>query len=347
MTRITMKTESRIFSKTLTMLGLGLAFSLGAVAVSAQQNQPSDVQATVQQQNPQDQAPPNQAPPYQAAPDQNAQNQGAPNQPATNQAAPPAQLTLPAGTIIRVRSDEWLSSDRNAQGDTFGAVLDQPLVVDGWVIARRGQAETGTVAVAKKAGHGSGTSQLGVQLGELTLVDGQQVPLQTQMLQTTAGTSHGQDAAVVGTTTGVGAAIGAVAEGGTGAAIGAGVGAAAGLIGVLATRGKPTVIPPETVLSFRLQAPVTISTEHSQFAFLPVSQDDYNSRAPSTGPRRMVGPGGPGYPPPPYYYGGYPYGYSYGYPYPYAFYPGPLGFGFYGGYGYGPRFGGFGRGFRR
>jgi hypothetical protein len=165
------------------------------------------------------------------------------------------------------------------------------------------------------------------------------VPLQTQMVQTTAGTSHGQDAATVGTTTGVGAAIGAVAEGGTGAAIGAGVGAAAGLIGVLATRGKPTVLAPETVLSFRLQAPVTINTQQSQFAFLPVSQQDFDSRSPNG--RSSAAPRGPGYPPASYYYG-----YPYGYPYPYAFYPGPLGFGFYGVYGYGPRFGRFG-GYRR
>lgn len=332
---------NRIVLKPLGFTALSMLLCSGVSCLSAQQNQPGEVQATIQQQNPQDQAPPNQAPP----------DQGPPNQAAPNQAVPPATLTLPAGTIIRVRSDEWLSSDRNLPGDTFSAVLEQPIVVDGWVVARRGQAETGTVSVAKKAGHGNGTSQLGVQLGELTLVDGQQVPLQTQMLQTTAGTSHGRDAATVGTTTGVGAAIGAIAEGGTGAAIGAGVGAAAGLIAVVTTHGKPTIIPAETVLSFRLQAPVTISTERSQFAFLPVTQEDYNSRAPYGRPQHMVAPGGPGYPSPLYY--GYPYGY-YGYPYypyPFAFYPGPFAIGFYGGYGgyygFGRGFGGFGRGFRR
>lgn len=338
MNRPALQTDSRSLSRTLTLLGLGLAFSFGAATVSAQQSQPGEVQANIEQQNPPDQAAPNQSPPYQGP-----MAQAAPNPSAPNQAAPPATLTLPAGTIIRVRSDDWLSSDRNAPGDTFSAVLDQPIVVDGWVVARRGQSETGTVAVARKAGRASGTSQLGVQLNDFTLVDGQQLPLQTQMLQSSAGTSHGQDAATVGTTTGVGAAIGAVAEGGTGAAIGAGVGAAAGLIGVLATRGKPTVIPPETVLSFRLQAPVTINTERSQFAFLPVSQDDYNSGSPYARTQHLAAPGAPGYPSGPYYYG-----YPYGYPYPYAFYPGPLGFGFYGGYGYGPRFGRFGgRGFRR
>jgi hypothetical protein len=164
--------------------------------------------------------------------------------------------------------------------------------------------------------------------------------LQTQLFQTSGGSSQGRNVAAVGTTTGLGAVIGAIAGGGTGAAIGAGVGATAGIIGVMSTPGRPTVIPPETVLSFRLQAPVTISTEKSQFAFQPVTQSDYDSRSPQGRPR-MVRPGPPS--PPPYPYGPYPYAYpyAYAYPYPYAYYPAPFfGFGYYGGYG---RFGGFRR----
>jgi hypothetical protein len=333
MSRMKFRKEIHNPVKLITMLGLGFALSFGTLSASARQNQAGDVQATVQQQNPQDQSPTGPAPANQAPMDQAA----------PSEAAPPATLTLPAGTIIRVRSDDWLSSDRNLPGDNFSAVLDQPIVVDGWVVARRGQAETGTVAVAKKAGRRSGTSQLGVQIDELTLVDGQQLPLQTQMLQTSAGTSHGHDAATVGTTTGIGAAIGAIAQGGTGAAIGAGIGVVGGLIAVMETRGKPTEIPAETVLSFRLQAPVTISTERSQFAFLPVTQEDYNSPAPRARAQHMAEPRGPAYPPPFYY------GYPYGYPYSYGFYPAPWGFGFYGSYGFGHRFGGYGRrrGFRR
>ncbi len=132
----------------------------------------------------------------------------------------PSSLTLPAGTVIRVRVSGWLSSDRNVIGDGFSAVLDQPIVVDGWVVARRGQSESGRVSQAQKAGRVSGTSKLGLELTDLTAVDGQQLPVQTQMLQSSGGTSHGQDAATIGTTTGLGAAIGAVADGGSGAAIG-------------------------------------------------------------------------------------------------------------------------------
>lgn len=324
MTRMIPKTQNRTFSKTLTIFGLGLALSLGAICVSAQQNQASEVQGTVQQQAPADQTGPNQAEPNQAAP---------------NQQGPPQTLTLPAGTILRVRVDEWLSSDQNQAGDIFGAVLEEPIVVDGWVIARRGQAQTGNVALAKKAEHGGGTSQLGVQLGELTLVDGQQLPLQTQMLRSSASTSQAQQVATVGTTTAIGAVIGAAADGGSGAAVGAGLGAAAGIIGVMATRGKPTIIAPETVLTFRLQAPVTISTERSQFAFQPVTQGDYDSRAPQPRTFRGAASSGPGYLPPPYF--GYPYPYGY----PYGYYGGPLAIGIYGGFGH--RFGGFRGGYWR
>src|ERR1019366_2895607 len=110
------------------------------------------------QQGPQQQGPP----PEQTMPE-----------PPPQQQAVPSSITLPAGTVIQVRTNEWISSDRNLPGDGFSATLDQPIVVDGWVVARRGQAETGRVSVAKKAGHGGGASQLGVQLSELTLVDGQ------------------------------------------------------------------------------------------------------------------------------------------------------------------------------
>ena len=57
----------------------------------------------------------------------------------------------------------------------------------------------------------------------------------------------------MGVTTGAGAAIGAAAAGGSGAAIGAGAGFVASIAGVLLTRGKPTVIPPEDILTFRLE----------------------------------------------------------------------------------------------
>jgi len=81
-------------------------------------------------------------------------------------------LTLPAGTWLNVRVDQGLSSDHNKAGDVWTATLTQPLIVDGRVLARRGQIVGGTVAEAQKAGHGKKESRLALDLNQLTLADG-------------------------------------------------------------------------------------------------------------------------------------------------------------------------------
>ena len=137
----------------------------------------------------------------------------------------------------------------------------------------------GRVISAQKAGRVKGTSRLEIALTELTLVNGNQMPIQTQLVQASGGTSKGRDAQGIGTTTGVGAMIGAIAGEGQGAAIGAGIGAAAGVAGVLLTRGRPTVIPSEALLTFRMVSPIEISTLQGQAAFRPVNQQDYPQQA--------------------------------------------------------------------
>jgi len=190
----------------------------------------------------------------------------------------PSTLTLPVGTLITVRTTQWVSSDRNRPGDAFTTVLEQPVVARGWVLARRGQVVVGRVVVAQEAGRVQGVSELAVELTELVLVDGQQVPVRTHLMTGSGDTSLGRDAEIIGTTTGVGVLVGAAAGGGRGAAIGAAVGAAAGLAGILTTRGQPTEIHAETVLTFRLEAPLAIFTQQSQHAFQPVTPEDYEDR---------------------------------------------------------------------
>jgi len=190
------------------------------------------------------------------------------------------------------------------------------------VIADRGQTVGGRVVEVKKAGRVEGVSHLGVQLTDLTLADGHPVPIQTKLFTKNGPTSQGRDAGAIAGTTATGAAIGAAAGWGTGAAIGAGAGALAGIVGVLVTRGRPTYLYPEQILTFRVEAPVAVSTEAAPQAFRWVSPGDYER--PYDMQTRMAPPNGP-----PYYtpYYGYAYPYAYGYPY-----WGP-GFGFY----WGPR----------
>ncbi|MCE5308972.1 MAG: hypothetical protein LLG20_15140 [Acidobacteriales bacterium] len=171
----------------------------------------------------------------------------------------PKRVTLTAGTLLSVRLMEALSSDRVQAGDSFSASLDQPVVVDGYVIAERGARVSGKVISAEKAGRVKGLAQLSVELTQFTTSDGQKIHIQTDPFVREGPKSTKSDAAKVGAGAGIGAIIGAIAGGGKGAAIGAGVGGAAGTGTVMATRGKPAVLPVETRLSFRLKEPVTVT----------------------------------------------------------------------------------------
>ncbi|MCC6291496.1 MAG: hypothetical protein IT164_02505 [Bryobacterales bacterium] len=213
----------------------------------------------------------------------------------------PAELELAPGSWISVRVNEMVSSNSAREGDLFSATLTQPLIADGVVVARRGQMVTGRVTSVARAGKVKGSSRLGVELTELTLADGRQAGIRTQLVEYSGGASKGRDATAVGTAAGVGAAIGAVAGGGVGAGAGAGAGAAAGLAGVLLTRGRQTVLYPEDMVTFRLTDPVIVHTDRAPLAFRYAQQSDYergNSQRPELRRRETR---------PPYYAGwGYP-----------------------------------------
>ncbi len=177
-------------------------------------------------------------------------------------APPPRQaqtVTIPAGTLLNVRLGETLTSDRNAPGDSFTGTLDQPLVIDGLVIAERGARVEGRVVQSEKAGRVKGVSDLAIELVRINTADGQRIRVTTETFQKQGEHEVGKDAAKVGAAAGIGAAIGAIAGGGKGAAIGAAVGGAAGAGGVLATRGKAAEIRVETRIPFRLKEAVTVT----------------------------------------------------------------------------------------
>jgi len=171
----------------------------------------------------------------------------------------PRTVTLLAGTRLSVRLAESLSSDRNQPGERFLATLDQPLVVEGLVIAGRGARVEGRLFVSERGGRVMGASHLAIRLQFLETSDGQRVRIETDTFEVEGPTSRGRDAAKVAIGAGLGAAIGAIAGGGKGAAVGAAAGGTAGTGTVIATRGKPAVLPAETRIVFRLREPVTLT----------------------------------------------------------------------------------------
>lgn len=229
----------------------------------------------------------------------------------------PMTVTIPAGTWVSLRLDQELSSDHSRPGDAWTATLTQPVIVNGRVVAQRGQTVGGSVADAVRAGRAKGTSHLGVELNEITLADGRQVPVRARLMEFTGQTSKGRDLAAAGTTIGTGAAIGAAVNGGVGAGVGAAAGVVASTVGILLTRGRPTVLYPETVLTFRVEAPISfvIDNPTSLRAFAPVQPTDYQPKHTAALVQRAPAPRPVVYDYPPYWYSPYWYGPSWYSPY--------------------------------
>jgi len=176
---------------------------------------------------------------------------------------PPRQVTLNAGFLIPVRLIDGLSSERNNAGDTFTASLDNPLVVNGLVLAERGARAEGRVVAADKGGKVKGVAYLSIELTRVHLSDGQTISLVTDSFEKHAESTRQTDAAKVGGGAAIGAIIGAIAGGGKGAAIGAGAGGGLGAGDVLLTRGKQAILPSETRITFRVSQPLTITEKRS------------------------------------------------------------------------------------
>lgn len=171
---------------------------------------------------------------------------------------PAKSVTIPAGTHISVRTIDGIDSTKNHPGDRFQASLEEPLTVNGNVVAEKGADVYGRLAESKKSGTFSGRSELQLELTGM-VVNGQTVPLATGDYEL-QGKSRGASTAkrTIGGAA-VGTIIGAIAGGGKGAGIGAAVGGGAGAGSEIITKGDQVKVPSETLLDFTLQQDVTIT----------------------------------------------------------------------------------------
>jgi hypothetical protein len=170
------------------------------------------------------------------------------------------RMTLPVGTRILVRMIDSVDSERNHVGDHFRASLETNLEQDGYLLARRGTEVYGELANVKGAGRLAGHAELKLQLTGMLLHDNL-VPLVTGEYELAGKGRGGSTAKKAVGGAALGAIIGALAGGGRGAAIGAGAGAAAGTTINIVTKGEKVKVPSETLLEFRLDAPLSLTPE--------------------------------------------------------------------------------------
>ncbi len=230
------------------------------------------------------------------------QYNGQNNYPPPQQSSAP--VTVPAGTLLQVRTVETLDSAHLQPGQRFDATVAND-VWEGNVLAiPRGAMLQGTVEqVSEPKGSLGGKPHLDLRLTSLNM-GGQVYPLQTNLWAGVGSNKAGYTAGNTITGGVLGAIFGGIIGRGAGAAVGAGLGAVTGMGISSATKGPRIYIPSEAVLNFHLATPVTVQ---------PVSWQEARRLASSVPQLQRRS-----------YYGRYPrtYAYPYGYPYGYA-YPAP------------------------
>jgi BON domain len=170
----------------------------------------------------------------------------------------PQKVTIPSGTSLAVRLVDSIDSEKAQPGQTFHATLDSPLAVDGETAIPSGYDVEGHIVDVKSAGKFAGQSLLVLQLDRIA-VGNKYYNVQTDQYKR-QGSSRGKNTAEkVGVGAGIGAIIGGIAGGGKGAAIGAAAGGGLGGGVQAATKGQQIKLPTETVLSFTLQGPLTVT----------------------------------------------------------------------------------------
>jgi hypothetical protein len=166
-------------------------------------------------------------------------------------------MTVPAGTVIHVRTIDPIDENSPA-GGRFRASLAEPVTIgNGGMVIPRGAPVELTAVNIQKAGTVEGRDRIDLKVDSITF-RGRVYPVTSSVW----GTKTAKRGRRTLKGTGIGAAggglIGAIAGGGTGALVGALVGGGGGAAVSAATGKKHLSIPPESLLAFQLQAPLRV-----------------------------------------------------------------------------------------
>jgi hypothetical protein len=176
----------------------------------------------------------------------------------TSATAANTAFTIPTGSRISIQMIDSIDSEVQKVGETFVAILDQPLMSGGLEVVPKGVDVRGRITNINEAGRVAGAAELGLELTHI-YVNGIPYALTTSEYAEVAEGRGGQTARRAAGGAAIGAIIGAVAGGGKGAAIGAGVGAGGATAVQVLTKGDKLKIPSETKLEFTLRAPLVVA----------------------------------------------------------------------------------------
>ena len=161
-------------------------------------------------------------------------------------------LVAPKGALIYIRLQQPISNATTHAGDRFSAVLDEPLIAGGQIIAPEGAPVSGKVVAARESGRLHNSGYLRVTLSALT-VHGKELPMQTSSIFVEGGSYGNKNLAY----TGGGGLLGALAGGGKNSFVSPGAGDSGSSSAAYATGKKEVGFVAGRRLGFRLSQPLT------------------------------------------------------------------------------------------
>jgi hypothetical protein len=197
-------------------------------------------------------------------------------EPAPTTPPPPSaqQVTIEQGTTISIRLIDSIDTAKNQIGDTFHASLNTPLSAEGSTAIPAGTDISGHIVDLQNATQFAGQSLVVLQLDSIN-PNGKSYSLQTDQYRKEGSSRSKSTAEKVGGGAILGGIIGAVAGGGRGAIIGTAAGAGVGGAAQAGGKSQQIKLPSETVLTFTLQAPLTVAPAPNPDADRPKLGDSH------------------------------------------------------------------------
>jgi hypothetical protein len=191
--------------------------------------------------------------------------------------APLAQAetySVSAGTTLRCRLTQTLSTRLNFQNDPFTATVTEPLMIGGKQIIPVGSTVDGRITWLVRPGRIRGVGEMRLDAEKITFPDGRSYSLNTILVnaygaegakvQDDEGSLVGpssriKDLQEIGLGMGGGGFLGTIIGGFHGAVVGGAIGGAAGLVDTLRRRGKDLTLPTGTQLEYQLTRTLVVT----------------------------------------------------------------------------------------